>query len=380
MAEPLPHRLFDAERFRRIVRQARATHPFYRRWIPDENNVPLLTRRDLQTHNEEILNGLPANTRTSGSTGTPVRLHHTPERRRLNQPAIDLFLRHLGGPLPHLTIVDPHVPGRAADVVPVLTPIPDQLALIREHHVRAGVVSLITYPSNALLLADAIREGGLDFAFVRRLGLISESVDDGQLAILRRAFPEARIWSNYSAMEVGLISFACPYEPGFHHAAAGKLGIEILDDAGRPCPLGQVGRVVITDYFNRATPLIRYEIGDLAAPAECPCGRISLPALRNILGKVRGCLLHRDGRRFPFIDLSRTIRDLPGVRQYQVVQDAVDAFTVRLVADRPPTALIEAAFARAFGYPCRITIESLSDIPRDPNGKFHFAICRVPER
>lgn len=370
-------RYINEERYSHIVRQARRANPFYRRWIPESGPVPILTRQVLQEHNEEILNGHVPNKRTSGSTGTPVSVHHSDARKALNHHARRIFVEHLGGSLPNLSIVYLHGEKNSENVVHVLTPIAEQLDILRRQNRERRVVALVTYPSNAVLLAQAIIDEGLDFSFVRRVGLMSESIDPGQVALIRRAFPGGVVWSNYSSMEFGLISFQCPYHEDFHHAATGKLGIEILDEEGRDCAPGQVGRLVITDYFNFESPLIRYEIGDLAAFASCPCGKIALPALGKILGKVRGCLLHRDGRRIPFIDLSVALRDLPGMRQYQVVQEGVEEFRVKVAAAAALDADIRAVFLKEFGYAPQIEIEAVDSIPRDPNGKFYASICRI---
>jgi hypothetical protein len=63
------------------------------------------------------------------------------------------------------------------------------------------------------------------------------------------------------------------------HVCAESFFVELLDEAGEPAPQGELGRVVLTSLHNFAMPLIRYDIGDLAAfgPA-CSCGR-GLPAL-----------------------------------------------------------------------------------------------------
>jgi phenylacetate-CoA ligase len=370
-------RYINAERYSHIIRHARRANPFYRRWIPEGGPVPILTRQVLQEHNEEILNGHTPNKRTSGSTGTPVSVHHSDPRKALNHHARKIFVQHLGGSLPNLSIVYPHGEENNDHTVHVLTPVPEQLEILRRQHVERRVSAFVTYPSNAVLLSQEILDRGGDYAFIRRVGLMSESIDPGQTALIRQAFPNAVVWSNYSSMEFGLISFQCPYEADFHHAAAGKLGIEILDAQGRDCDPGQVGRLVITDYYNFESPLIRYEIGDLAAFATCPCGKIALPALGQILGKVRGCLLHRDGRRIPFIDLSVALRDLPGMRQYQVIQEGVEDFCVKVAASLALDAEIRAVFLKEFGYAPCIAIEAVESIPRDPNGKFYASICRI---
>jgi phenylacetate-CoA ligase len=60
--------------------------------------------------------------------------------------------------------------------------------------------------------------------------------------------------------------------------------VEVVDDQGRPCRDGEIGRVVATPLFNLAGPLIRYEIGDYAEAGTCECGR-ALPTLKRVAPK-----------------------------------------------------------------------------------------------
>ncbi len=351
-------------------------HPFYQHWLDGSATVPILDRRTFLAHNEEILNGHPVTVTTSGSTGVPVRLSQDAERQRLSAMAEQRFVEWLGGRLPRVRLVHPHSGDQQApDLMDISSSLAAQLEFIRQRHRTAGAVAITTYPSNAELLAQKVLEDGLDMGFIRRFGVFAEAFEPQQEALIQRAFPNAHIWSTYSSMEFGLIAGRCPFEPDFHHVNAELLGVEVLDDAGEPCAEGERGRVVITDYFNRRSPFIRYELGDYAVRGQCPCGRISLPALARIDGKIRGTLLHRDGRRVVFTDLSVALRDLPGMRQYQVIQHGVDAFTVRLVAPTHLEEAVERAFADHFGYvPERLQFEYVDVIERGANGKFYASI------
>ena len=156
-----------------------------------------------------------------------------------------------------------------------------------------------------------------------------------------------------------------------------RLGIEVLDEDGHEVPDGTVGRLILTDYVNFECPFIRYEIGDLVERATCPCGKIDLPAFRRVFGKVRGAIKLRDGRRIVFADLSLAFTTMPGVRQFQVIQEAVERFTVKLVAHEKLDAQVAEAFEKNLGYLPAIRVEYVDFIPRDPNGKFYSSICRV---
>ncbi|MGA3171653.1 MAG: hypothetical protein ABSE62_11650 [Chthoniobacteraceae bacterium] len=370
-------RIIDQQKFTAIVHYARRTNPFYAQWIPENGPVPILTRQILQENNDRILNGHPVLGATSGSTGIPVRLTSGPARMRMETQDYLRMVRWLGGPLPRVEIVHPASDRPQENVIPIHTPLAGQILALGQFAARHEAMTLVTYPTNGVMLAQSILEQRLSFPSIRRVLLMSESFDPGQRRLMQRAFPGAYIWTTYSSMEFGSISCECPHHSGFHHIMSHKLGVEILDDRHEPVPAGEIGQLVITDYFNRRMPLIRYAIGDLAAFGKCPCGKIPLPAFSQVLGKVRGSLRHPDGRRIPFVRLSVALRDIPGVRQYQVIQEELRRFVVKIVSLKNLDAPIHATFLEEFGYPPQLEIQYVDNIPRDPSGKFFISICKV---
>lgn len=363
--------------FREIVRYAREHNLFYERWITDPANVPILDRTTFLDHNDEILAGFPVTERTSGSTGVPVRVSHSDQWARIAGQDTLRFVRQLGGRLPAVKLL--YFPdGTDEDGLDVGTPIEAQISFILRRRAEAGTRAITTYPTNAEMLSQAVLDRALDMSFITRFGMYGEAIEPFHVAAVRRAFPNARVWTTYSSVEFGIIAGICPYEPGFHHISAHRLGVEVLRDDGSPTESGELGRVVVTDYFNRQSPLIRYEIGDYAERGECPCGRIRLPAFARIHGKTRGALLHRNGNRVLFADLSVALRDTPGMRQYQVIQTGIEDFTVKIVARGNLDTAVRAAFRAHFGYvPKHLHTEYVDEIPRGPGGKFHASICRA---
>jgi hypothetical protein len=79
-----------------------------------------------------------------------------------------------------------------------------------------------------------------------------------------------------------------------------------------------------------------------------------------------------------FVDFSVALRELPGVRQYQVVQDGIEEFTVKVSASRKLDREITSIVERHLGYlPERLRIEYVDAIPRGPNGKYRTSICNI---
>jgi phenylacetate-CoA ligase len=185
----------------------------------------------------------------------------------------------------------------------------------------------------------------------------------------------------YSAEEVGYIALQCPAHEHYHVQAESVL-VEILDERGAPCTPGQIGRVVITDLHNFATPLVRYDIGDYAEVGEpCPCGR-TLPVLRRILGRVRNVLIARDGRRYWPAFGSRALGEIAAIRQHQFVQKAYDLVEARLVVAAPLMAQEEERLRRHVlsrlpeGF--RLQIVYRENIPRGAGGKFEEFVSEIP--
>ncbi|MCF6314648.1 MAG: hypothetical protein L3J39_19525 [Verrucomicrobiales bacterium] len=378
-------RPYAAKHFAAIVSHVRDYHPFYRRWLADAGEVPIMDRQTFMAHNDEILNGHEVTCTTSGSSGHKVRVHQSAERVSLHQKDGAMFARWLGGYLPVTILVNPSSSGEGQSNFDIRMPLDEQLQLIQRRYRELGAVALTTYPGNAEILARTILEQGWDMSHIQRLGLYGESYEEHQAVYIRQAFPAAKIWTTYSSMEFGYISLMCPHQPSFQHLMAHRLGVEILDENDQPCPDGVRGRVVITDYFNRRCPFIRYDIGDFAVRGDCPCGKIALPALSQVQGRVMGSLIHRSGEYLNAFRVLMAIRDLPGVRRYQVVQEALESFVIKIECEDGVDADALNLKARALlalqdflAYaPDEMRVDFVEEIPCGENGKYQYSICQV---
>jgi phenylacetate-CoA ligase len=203
------------------------------------------------------------------------------------------------------------------------------------------------------------------------ISTIGEVVDE-ELRTLARERLGAPIHDLYSSEEAGCLAIECPDAP-FYHVVAEAMILEILDETGRPCLPGQVGRVVITPLVNYATPLIRYELGDYAeAAGDCPCGR-TLPALKRIIGRRRNLMMTPDGRHFWPTVRARAIQQIVKVRAHQFRQIAPDAIEVWLAAESAVTPEQESELRKALlaGLPApfRLSFHYVDAFPPHPGGK-----------
>ncbi len=364
--------------------------------------LPPMTRRHLQDAGASFAaTQIPAGhepsgmVSTSGSTGEPVRLRKTAVCRQLwaactirdhlwhrrdfagrltsIRPTNHTFveMEHWGNP-----VGDVFVTG-AAQAMPGTTSIEEQIAAID----RFQPEHLLCFPTNLKALADrwTTRPEGIPPS-IRHLRTVGAMLSTDLRARLVEMLGMP-IEDNYSSAEVGIIALQCPASE-LYHTMAESVRVEVLDDDDRPCGEGEVGRVVLTDLHNFASPMIRYEIGDYAeVGGPCSCGR-TLPTLRRIVGRKRNLLMKADGTRFLPRAGFETFHRIAPIHQYQVIQHALDDVEFKLVSSQPLTALEVERFAatlrEALEFTGRIRVaQSRERLPDSLAGKFEDFICKV---
>jgi phenylacetate-CoA ligase len=188
------------------------------------------------------------------------------------------------------------------------------------------------------------------------------------------------VFSTYEAIEAFKIGFECQQHVGLH-LNVDLYPVWILGQAGQALPAGESGDVVVSNLLNRASVLLNYRLGDIAAimPTPCPCGR-SLPLMSFVQGRsddlielASGRLVHPEGIRLIFCT------DREPIWQYQVLQRSESHFTVKLVVaedcDREATrARIAADFVRKFGPEITTDISFVDAVDRTGSGKLRPVI------
>jgi len=385
-----------------LLAHARASSPFYRdHWGAKKEfaELPLLGRRHLQEEYERIKStqlppshGRTAETRTSGSTGAPVRVLKT-ELMSLFWKAFTLrehawHNRDMGG---KLAVVRHGVKGStqknwgpatagliatgAAVGINIRTEVGEQLDWLIAEQPRY----LLTYPSNVAELARVSIERGVRIGSLAEVRTLGELLTAETRALCRQAWG-VPLTDFYSADEVGYMALQCPTGEHYHVQSEGVV-LEVLDEAGKPCAPGEVGRVVVTSLHNFATPLVRYDIGDYAeVGVPCSCGR-GLPVLSKIIGRARNTMIAPDGKRYYPIFGMRNQTEVPKLRQYQFVQKARDHLEIRLVVSAPLESaeekVLEAMILEKLPAGIRLSFVYFERLERSTGGKFEDFISEI---
>ncbi|HEX6201940.1 MAG TPA: hypothetical protein VF100_02985 [Thermoanaerobaculia bacterium] len=357
------------------------------RAVDDLRRVPISTRDQLVEAGERgLARGFdPAravHARTSGSSGRPWTTLRSRRDERLRRALELRSMRRAGigagdtiatlGPLRERPLGTLGRLGlyRTVQVSPLL-PVDEQIRRLREIHPDV----LWAYPS---ALRTLVRQTGSLAAVVRPRLLVTaaEPLDD----VLRRqltAEGDLQIRNFYGAVECGRIAWECAAGEGLH-LNADCMVLELAEDV----EVEGAGRsVVITNLLSSAMPIIRYRLGDLAelVGRPCSCGA-ALPLMRPPVGREWDALELPSGRLLSTWGFNIFLRDLEGLRQFRVVQSALDRVVLQLrFAAPPPPARLAALrdrVARHLGEPMRVDVEQVAAFEEGPL-KFRTFISEV---
>ena len=152
--------------------------------------------------------------------------------------------------------------------------------------------------------------------------------------------------------------------------------VEILDEGGRACLPGQIGRVVVTDLYNYAMPLLRYRIGDRGSLLADPCGcGHPFPLLGVVAGRRADMLVLEGGHRISPYALTCAMERVGDVLRYQVTQLEPARLRVRAIlepgADRGGvTGRIRSVIRDEVAPYLETEVEFVDRLPRGPRAKF----------
>jgi phenylacetate-coenzyme A ligase PaaK-like adenylate-forming protein len=225
--------------------------------------------------------------------------------------------------------------------------------------------------------------------YASMLHILAEHARDGLLQIHPRRvlsnaeplLPEARqalqeVWgvpvtNGYGASE-GWIALGCPLGGG--HVVDDLIYFEPVNEAGGPVPVGLTSdKVYVTNLYNLAMPLIRYEITDqvmwLDQPCDCPWPH---RRIGDVQGRLDDVFAYGDIRVHPHVFRSPISRH-KAVTAYQVQQTPQGAaISVQLIGDLRREDLereLENALAKIGLADPTVTVAPVEAIGRGATGK-----------
>ena len=363
--------------------------------MEDFSKIPILTRAEIDAAPKKFLadnvHGLKIAGHTSGTTGAALTVFH-------NLSAVNQEHAHIWRQLQWAGFRKGQKRAwiRGDTVVPLNTlegPFwrynrPDNMLMMSSYHFseanaqgyidaleKFDPVLIQAAPSSINYLANFLDAHNRDYQGKSLVAIVtsSETLPEEQRTVNERRFG-CRVYDWYGSLERVAAIGTC--EQGRYHVISDYSYMELL-------PKGDgTAEIVGTNFHNAVMPLIRYKTNDSVElevdHSSCPCGR-QFPTVKKVMGRMDDYIKLPDGRSMPM--MSHTIMKHVTVAESQVIQNALDHITIKVVPFVTFTAEDEAIVIRTahekLGGDMKVTVEVVDTIPRTKGGKLRAVISHV---
>ena len=356
--------------------------------------IPHLDKETIRRHGDELrpntrLTGTQRMT-TGGSTGSPVSVFVDRERAAFTDAArmrahrwfgVDTGVREIalwGSP------IELGRQGIVRDVrdwfvnsrfLPAFNMGEKQMADYADFIQRYRPAKMYGYASAFYLMAEYLKTRKWRApSELKVIFATAEPLYDFQRSLIEEVF-QCAVAMEYGARDAGLLANECP-RGGLHIPVEG-----ILIEIDAPDATG-LGEIVVTNLYSNAMPIVRYRTGDMGRllTGTCACGR-ALPRLESVEGRRTDFLVTPSGRLLHALAIIYPLRETASIKQFQVVQEAVDKVNIRVVPDASFSAeerrqLLQKAEG-VLGAGIDIVIECVATIPPLASGKYRYVISNV---
>ena len=383
--------------FRDLIDYARFNVPYYQKLfsslgvssesitcLQDIQQLPILKR-------DTIKNNLSAF--ISITTGSPLKILSSNVARQKNYAFFDGYLKSIGlNPSAKHIIIGGHI------IVPRRNSTPpfwrysyfQKSLLMSSYHLNDKFMDsyiekiksfapeyIESYPSSIYTLAKHILKKGAKLK-CKAIITSAETLFPEQREIIEQAF-DCTVYDQYGCAEMSFFVGQCSH--GKYHTRPDYGLLELVDDSGNPVPVGQPGNVICTGFINRAMPLIRYSIGDVAAYSEdstCGCG-LNAPILKEIHGRADDALIASDGQSIG--RMSPVLKGFP-IKESQYIQHNAGTVELLIVPDSTfsidrDIKQINNAVQMRLGEKFQVNIRLVEQINRGKGGKLKAVISKV---
>jgi phenylacetate-CoA ligase len=192
------------------------------------------------------------------------------------------------------------------------------------------------YTSSIVLLAKYLKKNNLFLDTIcpslKVCVVTSEMLFEDDKMLLEERF-RIPIINEYGAAELDVI--ALESAEGKWKVNAETIFVEILDENNQTVPYGMAGRIVVTSLYNKAHPMIRYEVGDIGILDEK--STLKNPVLKKLIGRTNDIAVLPSGKIAPgmtFYSITKKIfGDQGNVKEFVIKQTKLDTFEIEYTSE-----------------------------------------------
>lgn len=388
---------------KKVIEHAKRTVPFYSHENGSNiDQMPIVSKAIIKDNYEQFKSGAFLNAKkihtmsTSGSTGTPFTVIQDKNKRNRVLAELIYYNEIAGQRIGDRFVFtrvwtdeDLHVARNSKLSMFAKNEIPVDISVLNDSNLESlrfllkkdkSINEMMGYASTHKKLVQYLEKCGdsSDDFHLRVIISGSEMLEASVKSSLQKMFG-CSVISRYSNQENGVLAQQRK-DSDDYDVNVGSYYIELLKlDSDAPVVPGEVGRIVITDLFNYAMPMIRYDTGDLGViEVSDSC---QLRVFKSIEGRRVDVCVSPDGRMLsPFL-LDKHMERFDSLAQFQFIQKGKNNYVFKI--NDPQNVYTDEQFSlmlkELLGEHAVFTIERVSGIPCTSSGKFKQMICESTE-
>ena len=243
---------------------------------------------------------------------------------------------------------------------------------ILESFEREKPAILRGYPSAICEIAEFILSSGTQIDFqLKGIVLTAENIMEKHVHLLNAAF-HAPVYGQYghsekcifAYTEANTLSYTCSSYYGF---------VEILDENNNHVKIGEVGRIIVSSYYNDAMYFLRYDTGDLAEYGGVDKnGNIIFTA---IIGRKQDFIYDFEKNRINITALifGQHFHAFANILRWQIIQSELGKVDIKIIKNNYYTEKDESEIRNKFllmGF--EVEFFYVDDIALTPRGKYRL--------
>lgn len=380
--------LYQKERLNNIINYSIKNVPHYKNSKNDILSLPVFNKLSIRNNlskfisNEFKINQLKEVV-TSGSTGLPFKVFHN--KAKVNRNSADaIFFGQMGGfnfgtPLAYLKIWN-NINNKSIFQQISQNILPINVLNLSDHNIEK-IINKLNKKSNLSFLGYASALESISECVIRRkldinvkfnsIITMSEGINLKSRNQIQKLF-KCPVYARYSNVENGIIAQQTSMNSDMYLINSSSYYVEIVSfENDLQVKNGQIGRIVVTDYFNRGMPMIRYDTGDIGSKIMTTENGKTQEFLINVGGRKMDAVFNTSGELVSSFIITNGMWNYSELLQYQFIQKSKDQYLFKLNCPNGFMRQKELIndFKSILGSDAIIDFEYVNDIPLLSSGK-----------
>ncbi len=372
-----------------LLHHALTTTPFYQKLNVDSlDQFPIINKSIIRESFQLFLSNQFLDKElllvvTSGSTGTPFKTFQNKAKKIRNYADTSYFASIAGFQIGH-RLIYMKIWAKEKMTSPfeywIRNIVPIDVISLNDHQIdgivkkmesNSSTYGILGYASTLELLCRYLdKMNKMPKTKVLSIISMSESLNEYTKTTLQKHF-NTPVVARYSNLENGIIAQQETNGKSRYLVNSASYFVEILKmEEDVPAEMGELGRIVVTDLYNYAMPLIRYDTGDIGA-YELDNERPGLMFLSTVEGRKLDQLFDTQGNLVSSYIMYKNMWKYTEINQYQLIQEDQKryVFKINVEGEFLKEEQLINEFKKHLGFDANFKIQYVDEIPLLSSGK-----------